>query len=63
MEEKLVTIATYNYSRAEIIKGRLEASGITCYLRNVNLIQPNVSSGVQIRINEKDVEKALKIKH
>ncbi len=61
MEEKLVTIATYNYSRAEITKEHLEASGITCYLRNVNLIQPNVSSGVQIRINEKDVEKALKI--
>ena len=61
MEDKLVTIATYNYSRAEIIKGRLEAAGITCYLKNVNLIQPDVSSGVKIRIDEKDVEKALKI--
>ncbi len=61
MENKLVTIATYNYSRAEIIKGRLEAAGITCYLKNVNLIQPDVSSGVKIRIDENDVENALKI--
>jgi len=61
MDDKLITIATYNYSRAEIIKGRLEAEGIMCYLKNVNLIQPDVSSGVKIRIKEKDVEKALKI--
>lgn len=61
MEEKIITIASYPYSRAQLLKGRLEAEGIECFLSNINLVQPHVSSGVKIKINEKDAESASKI--
>jgi len=61
MEDKIITIASYPYSRAQLLKGRLEAEGIECFLSNINLVQPHVSSGVKIKINEKDAEAAIKI--
>lgn len=61
MDEKIITIATYPYSRALLLKGQLEAEGIGCFLSNINLIQPHISSGVKVRINEKDLSGALKI--
>lgn len=61
MEEKLVTIATYSYIRAEILKSKLEANGIECYLRNVNLLQPDVAKGVKVMVSSHDVEKAMPI--
>jgi len=61
MEERLVTIAIHNYQRAEIIRTRLEAEGIKCYLKNVNLIYSSVSGGVKVRVNSGNLEKALRI--
>lgn len=61
MKDKIITIASYPYSRAQLLKGRLEAEGIECFLSNINLIQPHVSTGVNIKINEKDAEAATKI--
>jgi nucleotide-binding universal stress UspA family protein len=61
MEDKIITIASYPYARAQLLKGRLEAEGIECFLSNINLVQPHVSSGVKIKINEKDAEAATKI--
>jgi len=61
MEDKIIIIATYPYSRALLLKGQLEAEGIECFLSNINLIQPHISSGVKVKINEKDLSKALKI--
>jgi len=61
MEERLVTIAIHNYQRAEILRTRLEAEGIKCYLKNVNLIYSSISGGVKVRVNSNDLEKALRI--
>ncbi len=61
MEDKLVTIATDHYTAAEVLKARLEAAGITCYLRNVHLIQGAGAEGVKIQIHEEDLEQALRL--
>lgn len=61
MEEKLITIAVHNYARAEILRTRLEAEGIQCYLKNINLIHSVISGGVKVRVSSKDLEKALRI--
>ena len=61
MGDRLVTIAVHNYARAEVLKGRLNAEGIECYLRNVNLIHSAISGGVKVQVNERDMEKALRI--
>lgn len=58
MEDKIITITEETYSRAQLIQGRLEAEGITSFLTNVNLIQSDVATGVRIKINEKDKERA-----
>ncbi len=61
MEDKLITIAVHNYARAEILRTRLEAEGIECYLKNINLVHSVISGGVKVRVNSKDLEKALRV--
>lgn len=61
MENKIITIAEETYSRAQLIQGRLEAEGISCFLTNVNLVQSDVAAGVRIKIREQDKERALEI--
>jgi len=61
MENKIVTLSEETYSRAQLIKGRLEANGITCFLSNVNAIRSDVPQGVKIMINESDWKKASDI--
>lgn len=61
MKNEIVTLTTNTYSRASLIKIRLEDEGIECFLSNVNLVQPGVSFGVKIKIFEKDLTSALKI--
>ncbi|MFU8843235.1 MAG: universal stress protein [Bacteroidales bacterium] len=61
MEDRIITITSCPYSRAQLIKGRLESEGIECFLSNINLVQPGVSTGVKVRINEKDADQAFRI--
>ncbi|MDA3954651.1 MAG: universal stress protein [Bacteroidales bacterium] len=61
MEDKLITIAVHNYARAEILRTRLEAEGIKCYLKNINLIHSVIAGGVKVRVSSRDLEKALRI--
>lgn len=61
MEDKLITIATETFARAQILKARLESEGIKCVLSNLNLVQSTVSSGVRVKVAEKDLKKAVKI--
>lgn len=61
MDDRLITIAIYTYQKAQIIKGILESEGIDVFIQNVNLIQPVVSSGVRVRINEKVLPHALNV--
>ncbi len=59
-EDKLITLATDHYTAAEVLKARLEAAGIECFLSNVNIIQGAASEGVRIKIKSGDIEKALR---
>lgn len=61
MKDKIITLATYSYSRAQLLKIRLESEGIDCFLKNLNLIQSAVGGGVKLRIKAQDLNKALKI--
>lgn len=61
MDTNLVVIATYNYTRALLLRGRLEAEGIECYLANINLVQPHISSGVKVLIKKEDLAAATRI--
>ena len=61
MSDELVTITVHNYSRAQVLKSRLNAEGIDCYLKNVNLLHSAVSGGVKVQVLEQDMEKALRI--
>lgn len=58
MEDKIITLTTCPYSKAQLIKARLESEGIECFLSNINLIQPGIASGVNVKINEMDVGEA-----
>ena len=59
--DKLVTVAIHTYQKAQIVKGILESEGIEAYIHNVNQLQPMVSAGVRVRINEVDLPRALDI--
>lgn len=61
MKTKLVTITSTNYSKALLLKSRLEFEGIETYLANVNLIQSQVASGVKVLAKDIDAPKALQI--
>lgn len=61
MADKLVTLAILSYAKAQILRSILQSEGIKVYIHNVNLIQPVVSTGVRVRIAQRDLEKALSI--
>ncbi|MDR2928641.1 MAG: universal stress protein [Cytophagaceae bacterium] len=60
-EEKIITLATYTYQHAQVVKSVFDAKGIECFLQNANLIQGAVTTGVKIKINESDFPQAMKI--
>ncbi len=59
MEEKIITIALLPYSKAEILRSKLEAKGISCSLENINLIQGAIATGVKVSINANDAKARL----
>ena len=61
MEDKLVTLAIHSYDRAIILKSMLESEGVEAFIQNVNILIPQSSEGVRVRIKESDLSKALKI--
>ena len=64
MAERLVTIATFSQpTEAHVLKGRLEAEGIPCFLGDEHIIaaQPFYSvavGGVKLRVTEGDEQEA-----
>ena len=62
--DQIVTLETYyDPMLAEIIKGKLEANGISCYLGDeyINSIMPiynQLTGGVKLRVFARDLEKA-----
>ena len=61
MEEKLITIVVLPYSKALILKIRLEAKDIECDLEDINLIDGATTSTVRVKILEKDLSKAIPV--
>jgi len=57
----LIVIANETYASALVLQGYLESNGIECFLKNVNLVQPNVSDNVKVQIRESDAERAIKL--
>lgn len=60
-QDRLITVAIHTYEKAVMLKSLLESEGVSVVLHNVNLAQPVVSSGVRVRIQEKDLPLALRI--
>lgn len=60
-EERLITVAIHTYEKAVVLKTLLESEGVEAALQNVNLLSPVVSSGVRVRIKERDLPLALRI--
>ena len=61
MKDKLTTVATHSFEKAQFIKMELNKEGIECTLSNINLIQGAFSGGVKVRVLEENREKALEI--
>lgn len=59
--DRLITLAIHTYDKAVALKNTLESEGVSAVLNNVNLTSPSVSSGVRVRINERDLPLALRI--
>lgn len=56
---KYVTLAIHTYDKAIVLKNILEKEGIDVVLDDVDLHKPRISSGVRVRIKEKDLPQAL----
>jgi nucleotide-binding universal stress UspA family protein len=61
MDEKLTTLASLPYFKAEILRSLLESDGIDCFLENIDFLQDAMNTGVCIRIHEKDARRAFPI--
>jgi DNA-directed RNA polymerase subunit RPC12/RpoP len=65
--DSFITIATFTYPHeAVIIKGRLEAEGINCFLQDeltvqVNNFYSNAVGGIKLKVKRDEVEKAKEI--
>lgn len=58
---ELVTVAIHTYEKAQILRSILESEGIPAVIQGINIIQPVVPGNVRVRINQVDLDKALKI--
>lgn len=61
MEDRLITLASLPYPKAEILRSLLEAEEIDCVLEKVNFLQDGNDTGLRIRILEKDAKAAFPI--
>ncbi|WP_066631823.1 universal stress protein [Labilibacter marinus] len=61
MDDKIITLATLSFEKAQIVKTLLINEGVECFLEHINLLQGAVAAGVKVQINELDFEKAIKI--
>lgn len=61
MKNQIITLGSYDFARAQIIQSELHAAGVECFQEHEGAILSGIQSIVNIRINEADSEKALKI--
>ncbi len=60
MSERIRTLATLTYMRAQLLCAMLEDNGIECFLTNINRIK-EAPGGVKVKINETDARSAMDI--
>ena len=60
MQEKIISLATLTYMRAQLLCAMLESNGIECFMTNINRLKES-PGGVNVNIQEEDTEKAVKI--
>ena len=60
-EQKVTTIGRLSNARALLVQNLLQAEGIECFLAHENLIQPDISGSVELKVSAPDIEKAMKI--
>ncbi len=60
MSERIITLATLTYMRAQLLTAMLERNGIDCFMTNINRMKEG-PGGVKVKIMEEDVERAAKI--
>lgn len=60
-DDRLITVAIHTFDRAHRLKHILESEGVSVMLQNVNLTSPSISSGIRVRIHERDLPLALRI--
>ncbi len=60
MSEKIITLATLTYMRAQLLTAMLERNGIDCFMTNINRIK-EAPGGVKVKIQEKDAAKAMRV--
>ncbi len=60
MSERIRTLASLTYMRAQLLCAMLEEDGIECFITNINRIK-EAPGGVKVKINEADARKAMDI--
>lgn len=60
MPEKIITLATLTYMRAQLLCAMLESNGIECFMTNINRVKES-AGGVHVKIQAEDADKAVKI--
>lgn len=60
-DDQVISLVTCSYSRAVLIRSRLETEGIPSFITNVNMLQPDIGSGVQVWIRSDDFAAANRI--
>lgn len=59
--DRFITVAIHTYDKAIALRALLEREGLEVQFRNVNIEQPVISSGIRVRIHERDLPLALRI--
>lgn len=61
MEDRLVTLATHTYEKAQILRSVLEIYGIDVYVQDVNPLLPAMPFSYKVRVKESDLQRALSV--
>ncbi len=58
MPDRIITLATLTYMRAQLLCAALESEGIECFMTHMNMIKEG-PGGVKVNIRELDADKAI----
>lgn len=60
MPEKIISLASLTYMRAQLLSAMLERNGLSCFIRHTNDVE-GAPGAANVMIDEKDVETAVRI--